>query len=80
MLTALQVWLGIAFAAHALPTQEEAAPLADQARAAMEKAEPLGLIFYLPAFGVALLTRFGNLLPAALCSVAVIFLASRIFQ
>jgi hypothetical protein len=80
MLTALQLWLGISLAAHALPNHEEAQPVADQARARLEKADPVGLVSYLPALGVAFMTRFGSLAPAIVCSAAVIFFASRIFQ
>ncbi len=63
--TLVQLWLGVGFAAHALPGDEEAAPLAEQVRRSAHQREASGLLWLLPAEAVALLTRFGSLLPAA---------------
>lgn len=66
LLTWAQIWLGLGFATHALPTHEEAEPLADQARAGLAKAEPLALLTMIPAQIVAWITAPDALLPAAL--------------
>ena len=59
-LTWLQVWLGLACAAHALPSYEEAGPLAEQARLGVRRAEPASVLAFLPVQMVALLGRLGG--------------------
>ncbi|GAC1478119.1 MAG: hypothetical protein PVSMB9_00260 [Candidatus Dormibacteria bacterium] len=63
-LTWVQLWLGLAFAAHALPTYEEAGPVAEQARVGVTRAEPVSVFWLIPAQAVALISRFGGILPA----------------
>jgi len=63
-ITYLQVWLGLAFAAHALPSYEEAGPVAEQARVGVVKADPVSVFWVIPAQIVAVLTRFGGIVPA----------------
>ena len=63
--TLVQLWLGLGFAAHALPSDEEAAPLAEQVRSSAEQREASGLLWLVPTQAVALLTRYGSLLSAA---------------
>jgi hypothetical protein len=74
-LTLVQIWLGLAFAAHALPIYEEAGPLAEQARVGVGRAQPGALVLVAPAYLVAWVTRFGGLLPALLSSLAIWWLA-----
>ena len=62
--TWVQLWLGLAFAAHALPSYEEAGPVAEQARVGVVKADPVPVFWVIPAQIVAILTRFGGILPA----------------
>lgn len=62
--TWLQIWLGLAFAAHALPSYEEAGPVAEQARVGVVKADPVSVFWVIPAQIVAVLTRFGGIMPA----------------
>jgi len=64
-ITWVQVWLGLAFAAHALPSYEEAGPVAEQARIGVVKADPVSVFWVIPAQIVAILTRLGGILPAA---------------
>jgi hypothetical protein len=59
-LTWLQVWFGLACAAHALPSYGEAGPLAEQARLGMRRGEPAAVLAFLPAQAVALLGRLGG--------------------
>jgi hypothetical protein len=59
-LTWLQVWLGLACAAHALPSYEEAGPLAEQLRLGVRRAEPAALLAFLPVQAVALVGRLGG--------------------
>ena len=63
-ITWVQVWLGVSFAAHALPSYEEAGPVAEQARIGVVKADPVSVFWVIPAQIVAVLTRFGGILPA----------------
>ena len=63
-LTWVQLWLGLAFAAHALPSYEEAGPVAEQARVGVTRADPVAVFWVLPAQAVALIGRFGGILPA----------------
>jgi hypothetical protein len=63
-LTWLQVWLGLSFAAHALPAYEEAGPVAEQVRVGMRQADPVAVVAFLPTQAVALLGRLGGVLPA----------------
>lgn len=63
--TWMQIWLGLGFAAHALPSYEEAGPVAEQARVGVVKADPVSVFWVIPAQIVALLTRFGGIVPAA---------------
>jgi hypothetical protein len=73
--TAMSIWLGLGFGAHALPSYEEAGPLAEQARVAAGKADPAGVILLIPTMVVALLTRFGGVLPAIVGAAAVYWIA-----
>ena len=63
-ITWVQLWLGLAFAAHALPSYEEAGPVAEQARIGVVKADPVSVFWVIPAQIVAIVTRFGGILPA----------------
>jgi len=63
-ITWVQLWLGVAFAAHALPSYEEAGPVAEQARIGVVKADPVSVFWVIPAQIVAVLTRLGGILPA----------------
>ncbi len=76
----LEIWLGLGFAAHALPTNDEAAPLAEQARAGVGKAEPLALVTVVPAYLVAWLTRFGAVAPAVLGIAGALRISGAIFH
>jgi hypothetical protein len=63
-LTWVQVWLGFAFAAHALPSYEEAGPVAEQARMGVTQADPVSVFWVIPAQAVALASRLGSIVPA----------------
>jgi hypothetical protein len=63
-LTWVEIWLGLAFGASALPTYEEVGPLAEQARVGVGKADPAALALVAPAYALAWITRLGGLLPA----------------
>ena len=78
--TGMQLWLGLAFAAHALPSYEEAGPVAEQARVGVVKADPVSVFWMIPAQIVALITRFGGILPAILGVLACWWLATAIFH
>jgi hypothetical protein len=78
--TGVQLWLGLAFAAHALPSYEEAGPVAEQARVGVVKADPVSVFWMIPAQIVALVTRFGGILPAILGVLACWWLATAIFH
>ena len=78
--TGMQLWLGLAFAAHALPSYEEAGPVAEQARLGVVKADPVSVFWMIPAQIVALVTRFGGILPAILGVLACWWLATAIFH
>ena len=78
--TAVQLWLGLAFAAHALPSYEEAGPVAEQARVGVVKADPVSVFWMIPAQIVALVTRLGGILPAILGVLACWWLATAIFH
>jgi hypothetical protein len=62
--TWVQVWLGLAFATHALPSYEEAGPVAEQARVGVVKADPVAVFWVIPAQIAAVVTRFGGIIPA----------------
>src|SRR6266849_2772303 len=79
-LTWLEIWLGLGFAAHALPTNDEAAPLAEQARAGLGKADPLALLTVMPSYLLAWLTRFGAVPPAALGIAGALWASRAIFH
>jgi hypothetical protein len=79
-LTWIEIWLGLGFAAHVFPTNDEAAPLAEQARAAVGKADPLALVTVVPAYLVAWLTRFGAVPPAVLGVAGALWLSAAIFH
>ena len=79
-LTWVQLWLGLAFAAHMLPSYEEAGPVAEQARVGVVKADPISVFWVIPAQVVAVLTRFGGILPAIVGVLACWWLASAIFR
>jgi len=78
--TGVQIWLGLAFAAHALPSYEEAGPVAEQARVGVVKADPVSVFWLIPAQIVAVLTRFGGIVPAVVGVLACWWLASAIFH
>jgi hypothetical protein len=78
--TWLQVWLGLAFAAHALPSYEEAGPVAEQARVGVVKADPISVFWVIPAQIAALVTRFGGILPALLGGFACWWLAAALIH
>jgi hypothetical protein len=79
-LTWVQLWLGLAFAAHILPSYEEAGPVAEQARVGVVKADPISIFWVIPAQIVAVLTRLGGILPAIAGVAACWWLASAIFH
>jgi hypothetical protein len=79
-LTGVQVWLGLAFAAHALPSYEEAGPVAEQARVGVVKADPVSVFWVIPAQIVAILTRLGGIVPAVVGVLACWWLAAAIFH
>ena len=78
--TGVQLWLGLSFAAHALPSYEEAGPVAEQARVGVLKADPVSVFWLIPAQIVALLTRFGGIVPAIVGVLACWWLATAIFH
>ena len=78
--TYLQVWLGLAFATHGLPSYEEAGPVAEQARVGVVKADPVSVFWIIPAQIVAILTRFGGIIPAAVGGVACWWLAGMLIH
>jgi hypothetical protein len=80
LLAWLEIWLGLGFAAHALPTHEEAEPLADQARAGVGQAEPLALVTIVPALLVAWVTRFGGLPPAVIGILSALWASGLVFR
>ena len=69
-LTVLQIWLGLAFAAHVLPAYEEAGPLAEQARVGLRNADPIAVLTFLPAWAIGKLTSTGGALPAVVGALA----------
>ena len=79
-LTWVEIWLGLAFGAHALPAYEEAGPLAEQARVGVGKAEPAALALVGPAYVMAWITRFGGLLPALAGGLAAFWLAGALMR
>jgi hypothetical protein len=79
-LTWVQLWLGLAFAAHLMPSYEEAGPVAEQARVGVMKADPVSVFWVIPAQIVALLTRFGGILPAIVGVLACWWLAGALFH
>jgi hypothetical protein len=78
--TWLQVWLGIGFASHALPAYEEAGPVAEQARVGVVKADPVSVFWLIPAQIVAILTRFGGIIPAIVGVLACWWLAGMLIR
>jgi hypothetical protein len=78
--TGVQLWLGLSFAAHALPSYEEAGPVAEQARVGVVKADPVSVFWLIPAQIVAVLTRFGGIVPAVVGVLACWWLATAIFH
>jgi hypothetical protein len=79
-LTWVELWLGLAFAAHALPSYEEAGPVAEQARLGVVKADPISVFWVIPAQVVAVLTRFGGILPAVAGVLVSWWLAGALFR
>jgi len=79
-LTWVQLWLGLAFAAHLLPSYEEAGPVAEQARVGVVKADPISVFWVIPAQIVAVLTRFGGIPPAIVGVLACWWLAGALFH
>jgi hypothetical protein len=78
--TWVQVWLGLAFASHMLPSYEEAGPVAEQARVGVVKADPISVFWVIPSQVVAVLTRLGGILPAIVGVAACWWLAGAIFH
>jgi hypothetical protein len=78
--TGVQLWLGLSFAAHALPSYEEAGPVAEQARVGVVKADPISVFWLIPAQIVAVLTRLGGIVPAVVGVLACWWLATAIFH
>jgi hypothetical protein len=78
--TWMQVWLGIGFAAHALPAYEEAGPVAEQARVGVVKADPVSVFWLIPAQVVAILTRFGGIIPGIVGVLACWWLAGMLIR
>jgi hypothetical protein len=78
--TWLQIWLGLAFAAHALPSYEEAGPVAEQARVGVVKADPVAVFWVIPAQVAAVLTRFGSIVPALVGAGACWWLAAALIH
>ncbi len=78
--TWLQVWIGLALAAHGLPAYEEAGPVAEQARVGVVKADPVSVFWVIPAQIVALLTRLGGIVPAIVGVIACWWLAGALFR
>jgi hypothetical protein len=78
--TWLQIWLGVGFAAHALPSYEEAGPVAEQARVGVVKADPVSVFWLIPAQIVAILTRFGGIVPAIVGVAACWWLAGALIR
>lgn len=78
--TWLQVWIGLALAAHGLPSYEEAGPVAEQARVGVVKADPVSVFWVIPAQVVALLTRFGGIAPAIVGAAACWWLAGALIH
>ncbi len=79
-ITWMQIWLGLGFAAHALPSYEEAGPVAEQARVGVAKADPVSVFWVIPAQIVAVLTRFGGIVPAAVAGFACWWLAAALLH
>jgi len=79
-ITWVQVWLGLAFAAHAFPSYEEAGPVSEQARVGVLKADPVSVFWVIPAQIVAILTRLGGILPAVAGVLACWWLAGALFH
>ena len=79
-LTWVQLWLGLAFASPALPSYEEAGPVAEQARVGVAQADPVAVFWVIPAQAVALITRFGGIAPAVAGSLAMWWLAGVVFR
>ncbi|HYM49613.1 MAG TPA: hypothetical protein VET65_03465 [Candidatus Limnocylindrales bacterium] len=79
-LTAVEIWLGLAFGAHALPIYEEAGPLGEQARVAVSRSHPGALLLIVPCYVTAWVTRLGGLLPALLGGAAVWWLAGTVLR
>ena len=78
--TWVQLWLGLAFAAHMLPSYEEAGPVAEQARVGVVKADPVSVFWVIPAQIVSILTRWGGILPAFVGVLACWWLAGALFR
>jgi len=78
--TWVQLWLGLSFASHMLPSYEEAGPVAEQARVGVVKADPISVFWVIPAQIVALLTRLGGIVPAVVGVAACWWLATSIFR
>jgi len=76
----VQVWLGLAFAAHALPAYDEAGPVAEQARVGVSQADPVAVFWIIPAQAVALVSRLGGILPAVLGVATTWWLAGAILR
>jgi hypothetical protein len=79
-LTWVQLWLGLAFASHALPANEEAGPVAEQARVGVTQADPVAVFWVIPAQAVAIVTRLGGIAPAIIGSLAMWWLAGALFR
>jgi hypothetical protein len=78
-LTVLQIWLGLAFAAHVFPAYEEAGPLAEQARVGLRNADPVAVLTFLPAWAMGKLTSTGGALPALVGGLGLWWLGGALF-
>ena len=78
-LTVLEIWLGLAFAAHVFPAYEEAGPLAEQARVGLRSADPIAVLSFVPAWAIGQLTKTGGVLPAVVGGLVLWWLARALF-
>jgi len=78
-LTLLRLWLGLGFAAHAFPTLDEVRRLADQTRAGATQADPVSLLWAIPAHITVLITRLGGFPAGVLGALGALWLAGFLF-
>src|SRR5438477_3193354 len=78
--TWVQLWLGLSFASHMLPSYEEAGPVAEQRGVGGVKADRISAFGRVPQRVVALLTRLGGILPAVVGVAACSWLGVSLFR